>query len=602
MNRQIPALAFLALCGLSLLLHCGNPTRISGNGSDVGNCALAGKVYTPDGTTPAAGAVVHIQKWQEISNPSIGGLPGSGVDVATAIADGSGAFAIKSLDSGMYILEANDDKNNLAFVDSIAVTNPQKRKDLPPCTLRPSGAIKGRIALSSGGDPRKVFVFTYQAIRFGVVDLTGSFLVSDLPEGSYTVRFLPALDNYDVLDTANIRVWASDTTDLGTIAPAFTGIPVPQNPAISYDTLKQIVTLSWTRSDTSLAKGYDIYRRDTDSGFGLLPLNGVMLVRDTVFRDTFVNQEHTYEYKIVAVDKGDNLGKMSAGVSARISSFLAFIAPVGAGDAGVGCFSNVTGLLGLRNGTVAVADQGMLRLYSAGGNHLKDLLIGGWLSGITEGDSGNIYVMRNSSGDSSSKIFLVDSSLQLQDSLLVGVFCSGVTMIKGSLYVPDAGTPGSFEKVSKDFSLPTVSRILLPGMQPYEVVSDSQERLYFMNATNQTITIVDTAGNNLGSWGKINTSSGPATPGYFQDGAGFHAMSICEGPRGLIFVADPFAMRIQAFTGSGEFVARVEPGKVPRPSTVAFTSPYFNFLTFDNLGNILVSNNLYIYKYSVNLH
>jgi hypothetical protein len=102
-----------------------------------------------------------------------------------------------------------------------------------------------------------------------------------------------------VLDTSGVLVIAGDTTDLGTISLPFTGIPTPKNLKVSFDTLKQIVTLTWDKADTALVDGYNIYRAIKGQNFSLItqtPLSEAT----TIYYDSAVSVGNTYEYRVVS--------------------------------------------------------------------------------------------------------------------------------------------------------------------------------------------------------------------------------------------------------------------------------------------------------------
>jgi hypothetical protein len=291
-------------------------------GTDTGNAMVVGRVFEPDSTTPADKAVVSM-RLRRISFDNGQGPGATSAIAASAVTDSRGEFTVGSIDTGLYAVDFSDKANNLAFADSVHIIANVKNRRIPDQVLKPAGAIKGRIRLGEGGDPRKVFIVNYQADRIVQVDADGSFKLASLARGRYDLRFLPSLDNYDVFDTAGIVVKPGDTTDLGIITPRFTGIPTPQNVGIAYDTMKEIVTLTWAKNDTGLVKRYNIFRRDLDSGYGQVALNGTRMISDTIFRDSTVVQDRSYEYKIVAIDNGDNPGKMSAGVrTMAVSGFF----------------------------------------------------------------------------------------------------------------------------------------------------------------------------------------------------------------------------------------------------------------------------------------
>jgi hypothetical protein len=90
---------------------------------------------------------------------------------------------------------------------------------------------------------------------------------------------------------------------------------------VSYDTLKQIVTLTWNKADTALAKGYYVYRRNVDSNTILTRIDA-NLITDTLYRDSTGVQNMTYEYKVAAVSKADMEGTKSVAASWKFINYL----------------------------------------------------------------------------------------------------------------------------------------------------------------------------------------------------------------------------------------------------------------------------------------
>ena len=99
----------------------------------------------------------------------------------------------------------------------------------------------------------------------------------------------------------------------------FLGIPTPKNVGLGYDTMNQIVTLKWSKADTSLVSSYNVYRRNVDSNTVMTRIN-MSPVTDTVYHDSTGVQDKTYEYHVVAVDRNASEGTKSAGMTI---SFLA---------------------------------------------------------------------------------------------------------------------------------------------------------------------------------------------------------------------------------------------------------------------------------------
>lgn|GEM_PF-6463531 len=310
----------LALTLFCVLLPHSCTKDIAGNSTQTGNPAVVGTLYEPDGHTPAANATVTVRKRNSLADTS-----GSGpsINVLAVTTNDSGKFSIDSIQDGLYSIEATKD-TNAVLIDSVSITAKDTVR-LGPDTLRPTGKIVGVIKLAEGGDPRKVFIQAYDIDRFGLVNADGSFAFSRLARGTYHLRFTPALQDYDVLEMPGVKVGADSVTDLDTVEMPFSGIPVPRNVKINYDTLKQIVTLTWSKEDTSNVEGYNIYRRNSGDAFGKIPLYSIRGGWDSCFSDSTVLQDMTYEYKVISLDKTDVEGMSSEIVSVNTATPLRLI-------------------------------------------------------------------------------------------------------------------------------------------------------------------------------------------------------------------------------------------------------------------------------------
>lgn len=294
------------------LLCCGSlsPGHVSGGGGGGGgqgggtettNSVVHGTFYEPDGVTPATGIDVHVRPRSTLGDTAADRSPGA-FDTAHTITDNQGAFAIDTLAPDIYVVEADDGAGHLALIDSVAVagtTFPVEVAD----TLRPPGAIRGRVVLARGGDPRRILVLAFGLDRFALPEADGTFIFSDLAQGSYDLRILPLLPDwpeYDVLDTAGVKVTAGDTTSLGDVRLNFAGIEAPWGLSADCDTAMRVVTLRWRPSTDPSAAGYNVFRKHLDSLLWPLPVNSSP-VRDTFFQDSSVRQGHSYAYRITAI-------------------------------------------------------------------------------------------------------------------------------------------------------------------------------------------------------------------------------------------------------------------------------------------------------------
>jgi hypothetical protein len=308
---------FAAVCGLVLTQCVG---KLAGNSTQIGNGMVAGVIYERDGKTPAKGAQVSVRKKVAPSSFPAGMMKRFADTAAATTTDGRGVFMIDSIDTGLYILQATDGANDFVMNDSVTVADPDSTVFLSD-TLKPAGVIKGVVALREGGDPRKVLVRVYPVAREAKVGTDGSFRFPDMAEGTYDLRVLSTLDEYGVIDTPGIRVKSSDTADLDTIELPFLDIPTLKNVAISYDTLKQRVTIHWNKPEAEVVKSVNVYRRAVDPVTAIFTPINFHPILDTFFVDSLCDPNRTYEYRACAVDSNGDEGARSAGVKAHISLY-----------------------------------------------------------------------------------------------------------------------------------------------------------------------------------------------------------------------------------------------------------------------------------------
>jgi streptogramin lyase len=353
MKLKTPVFLSALSAFLCFLINLSCTTQLAGgSGSDEGHSRIMGTLYEPCGKRPAAHADVRMRLASVLADTTGGAL----VDAASGKTDASGAYSFAGVDTGVYVVEGFDSADNRVLIKGVHVSNIDSSKTLGPDTLKPGGAIKGKIILIEGGDPRKILVFSFGIDRFARVNSDGSFLFPDLARGTYTLRVLPLLPDYGVLDTAGIAVKSADTTDIGAVSPRFIGIPTPKNVTISYDTLKQIVTLTWGKADTALVKSYNIYRRNVDSNTVFARINASPVI-DTVYRDSTGVQNLTYEYRVAAVNKSAAEGTRSVSCTVTMVSAFRFVKDFGTPGAGAGQFLAPEDIAVDRKGGFWVADE-----------------------------------------------------------------------------------------------------------------------------------------------------------------------------------------------------------------------------------------------------
>jgi hypothetical protein len=486
--RAAYGLAVWLLC--TLVLSCTQ--RLAG-GTDTGHGhedEVVGTLYGQCGTLPAVGAKVSMRSASSLADTS--GV--SSADVASVKSDSEGRYGIDGVDTGLYVIEATDSANNRVFIQGVHVASKDSTKALGPDTLEPAGAIRGKIVLSEGGDPRKVLLLSYGIDRFTRVNADGSFLFTDLARGTYTLRILPLLADYGVLDTGGIAVKSSITTDIDSIVLPFTGIPLPKNVAISYDTLKQIVTLTWTKADTALVKSYNVYRRNVDSNTMAVRINASP-VTDTVYRDSTGIQDQTYEYRVAAVSKSATEGTQSGAVSVTAVSAFTFIRNFGQQGTSPGEYNSPNGISISNQEIVSIADYdlGAILTYDTNGIFRKNY--GGFNapSYVVSSKGGKFYVVEKSTHliklvDSTGAVLSQFGGGGTQDGqfsdISPGSFVIGQD---GRLYVPDYGG----NRVQIFDSVGTYLRELsISSPWSISLISDSKLAI----GSDTTVSILDTNG------------------------------------------------------------------------------------------------------------
>ena len=309
-NHRLSVLTGVTAIGLLCVLNCGSDR---GNTTSLAKAPLlSGRLLKPDGKTPAKGAIVTILPTSEIAVITGNSLNKKTVPV-TIITDRSGAFSVKSLDAGSYILEGTDNEGNAVRSKVITIADTASNVSMSDDTLEKTGAIRGAIRLDNGGDPQNIFILAFGSDRFAQVREDGSFLFDHLAKGVYDLKIVCLIDGYVSRDTGSIVVTSGDTCAIDTMTLAMQELCIPQNVTLTYDTIMQQVKLQWTMCNSAGICGYHIYRRDKDSSdtYDKAPLNGDSVVRQGTYVDTGTQQRHSYEYRISAVARSGAIGKKS---------------------------------------------------------------------------------------------------------------------------------------------------------------------------------------------------------------------------------------------------------------------------------------------------
>jgi len=353
MKSKISLIA-VSVVAILLSLDCSHPTQTTGNGSGTGN-AVSAMLYNPGGS-PAAHAKV---KFYPINYNPRTGLTKVLAVVDSTTTDAQGNYTAK-LDTGTYNVLAVGD-SGFAYQNSITVIK-DSTVHPPADTLKAPGSVRGVIRLQPGDDARTVFIlFLGTSTWITPDDSTGRFGVANIAEGTYRVRILTTLDAYVPKDTVlSVTAGKADTLTHD-IVLQYTGIPVVSGLKIGYDTLKQIVTLTWSKADTALVKSYNVYRRNVDSNTLLARIN-TSPVADTVYRDSTGIQDQTYEYIVAAVNKNATEGTKSAALIVKALGMFSLMRTWGSLGSGQGQMNGPVAIAVDSNALIYIADEGNNRI------------------------------------------------------------------------------------------------------------------------------------------------------------------------------------------------------------------------------------------------
>lgn len=199
----VAIIAFVTLCG------CGGTT-------DTGNARIAAVMYNDDGSYAQGASVVLRSKdyLGEIENK-----PGKFVStVRETFTDALGYFSIDFLEPGNYTVEINDRKNT-AFLYRVTITSDEQygKPIVYSDTLRPYAAVRGQISAGthlSGA----LYCQIYGLERTTVVDSSGNFEFTDLPEGVFDFRIVSTDTSFAPVIINDIPVFSAEVTYLPFVA------------------------------------------------------------------------------------------------------------------------------------------------------------------------------------------------------------------------------------------------------------------------------------------------------------------------------------------------------------------------------------------------
>jgi hypothetical protein len=211
-----------------------------GGGSET---TITGRVVDITGT-PVPGAAVRMRLEDDLPLNLFSPDSGEVTDLPLAHTDQDGTFRLPGRASGSYFVECRSPANGAALLRAEIASQDTLR--LPDAVLRPTGAVKGRIAAPmENGEVAPWFYSNYVFIPgLWKRDIASQengfgFLLKDVPAGRYTLRVQPAFPSslswWKILEVPDVEVGSGDTLDLDSLSlPERTGL---QDSAYTRDSL-----------------------------------------------------------------------------------------------------------------------------------------------------------------------------------------------------------------------------------------------------------------------------------------------------------------------------------------------------------------------------
>jgi len=207
---------------------------------------------------------------------------------------------------------------------------------------------------------------------------------------------LTTVSDFAQVDTELTVREGLDEVMVDTIVLKSIGIPVPTGLSIAYDTLKQIVFVTWNHMDQANVIGYNIYRRisNPDSSFALRKGN----IIDTFFYDTTCIEGLSYDYAITSINQDGVGGVQCSWNTVIIASAFRYLGVFGSAGTGVGQYNNPMAIAVSHN-RILVADllsdgrSGKIIVYNSGGDYVKEMTPFSYPVGLATRSDGAFYVM-----------------------------------------------------------------------------------------------------------------------------------------------------------------------------------------------------------------
>ncbi|HAJ80514.1 MAG TPA: hypothetical protein DCO75_12180 [Fibrobacteres bacterium] len=201
----------ITCCSVFFFITCSSPS--SGNGSDVGNPGLCGHLEDGRYSKAAYGATVRLYT-ENFDHKHVILTSHSSLAVDSVQTDKNGYYIFDDVAEGIYYIQAEYiDNNDTLFMHHSSIIY-SGSKDLGWDTLWLPGSIRGKISVS-GEDVMGITCYIPGTSYISITDSLGSFNITSVPAGSYSLSFTSSRFNDSTL--YNIKVYPDSETYIGII-------------------------------------------------------------------------------------------------------------------------------------------------------------------------------------------------------------------------------------------------------------------------------------------------------------------------------------------------------------------------------------------------
>ncbi|MBN1760937.1 MAG: hypothetical protein JW863_21600 [Chitinispirillaceae bacterium] len=322
MNRTWISLSILSLLVGGSMLVCDR--NIAGSATETGN--VVGRVVSQESGSAVPGAKISFfQKRASVASPDETVIPEKEL-----FSDDEGEFSLE-LTEGNYTLFASDG-SEYSFIDNV-VPVADETVDLEVVLKNPGGIcgyIDNSLELRGTGS---VVVHLIGTAIYNNVATDGAFSIDNIPAGTYTLASYSTFQEEFSPDYRQVTVYPDSVTDLGHYSLIYNGIPIPRNVTAGYDTVNEVVRLSWdpiTPYDDF--QEYEVLRGER--GLAEHKLAQIAYTEDTFYIDSisFVSDEKMeYEYCVRVNNKLGEKGAYYGIYPVEVISFASTLPQIDAG-------------------------------------------------------------------------------------------------------------------------------------------------------------------------------------------------------------------------------------------------------------------------------